>query len=226
MLDPRSTMGARTDPDHDAGMGDLVSRLVAEGRALALAEVEPYKAKATERLGAYKRAGLFFAVAGVLAFCALIALLVGLELTLSPLVGPGGATAIVVIATFAIVGILGLVGKRALAPPQVRREPGSALQLARAEREKEGARRRLFRTLGVIQDRVSPRQIARRAARDAAEKGQTAVDAARRNPGAAAGFTAAAGLFLARHHIAALFRRKRRKNSNSTQTDQASSQGS
>lgn len=193
--------------DEDTGVGELVSRLVTEGRALAQAEVEPLKAKANERIGAYKRAGLFFVIAAVLALAALIALLVGLELTLAPLVGPGGATAIVVGVTLVVALILGLVGKKALASPATA-SVGDAGQAARTQVEKNVARRRLFDTWAVLQDKLSPRQIARRAARDAAEKGNAAAEIARRNPGAAAGVTALAGLFLARHRIASLFRRK------------------
>lgn len=85
--------------------------------------------------------------------------------------------------------------------------------LATAQRERAAARDRVTRTLGEIQDRVNPKTVARNAARDLTDAGTaiaaTGVETARRNPGALAGVTALAGLFLARHRIVALFRRAR-----------------
>lgn len=97
----------------------LVSRLVTEARGLASAEVTLVKARVGERVSAYKSAGIFFAVAGVLALAGLIALLVGLILTIATLVGPGFATAIVIVVTFAVAGVLALIGKSRLAAPKI-----------------------------------------------------------------------------------------------------------
>ncbi|SEN19971.1 Putative Holin-X, holin superfamily III [Sphingomonas gellani] len=107
--------------DADEGVATLVHRLVADSRLLAQAEIALYKAKAAERIDAYKNAAIFFAVAGVLALSALIALLVGLIMTLATLIGPGFATAAVVVGTLVVAGILGMIGKGKLAPatPQV-----------------------------------------------------------------------------------------------------------
>lgn len=124
MLDPQPARApyVAPEPAEDESVSTLVSRLVAESRALASAEVEVYKAKAGERIAAYKSAAIFFAAAAVLALSAVTALLVGLIMTLATLVGPGWATAIVVIAVFAVAGVLGLIGKNRLAP--ARPEPG------------------------------------------------------------------------------------------------------
>ena len=102
-----------TAPDltHDEGVGALVHRAIEDARGLAQAEIALVKAKAGERLTVWKAAAICFAVAGVLALAALIALLVGLILTLAPLVGPGGAPAIVGGATLLIALVLGLIGK-------------------------------------------------------------------------------------------------------------------
>lgn len=94
----------------------LVGQLVDDTRDLASAEIALYKAKAAERVGAYKSAILFFAVAGVLALAALIALLVGLILSLATLIGPGLATAAVVVTVLVIAAVLGIIGKGRLAP--------------------------------------------------------------------------------------------------------------
>ncbi len=98
------------------GVTTLIGRLVDDSRTLVSAEVALYKAKASERVAAYKSAVIFFAVAGVLALAALVALLVGLILSLATLIGPLGATAVVVGVVLLIALVLALVGKGRLAP--------------------------------------------------------------------------------------------------------------
>lgn len=105
-------------PLADEGVSTLVHRAVEDARELARAEVALVKAKVGERTTAYKNAGIFFGAAAVLALSAVTALLVGLIFSLTPLVGPGAATAIVVIAALAIAGILGWAGSKKLAPPK------------------------------------------------------------------------------------------------------------
>lgn len=100
----------------EEGVATLVSRLVDDSRTLVSAEVALYKAKAGERVAAYKMAIVFFAAAGVLALAALIALLVGLIMSLATLIGPLGATAVVVGVVLAIAAVLGVIGKNKLAP--------------------------------------------------------------------------------------------------------------
>lgn len=88
-------------------------------------------------------------------------------------------------------------------------------RLAEAEIEATAARERLSSTLARLQVRLSPKRLARKAMRDVADKGSAAavagVEGAKRNPGALAGVTALAGLFLARHRIADLVRDARGK---------------
>lgn len=90
--------------------------------------------------------------------------------------------------------------------------PEPALRLAEAEAEAAAARARLSTTLGKLQVRLNPRTLALQAARELTDKSgaaaQASLNTAVRNPGAVAGATAVAGLFLARHRIASLFRRK------------------
>jgi hypothetical protein len=97
-------------------VGTLVQQLVGDAREYAVAEVQLAKAKALAQVTRYKNAGVFFAVAGVLALAALVALLVGLILTLTPLVGPGFATLIVIGGSFGLAGILAWIGKGRLTP--------------------------------------------------------------------------------------------------------------
>ncbi len=100
------------------GVTTLVGRLVDESRTLVSAEVALYRAKATERLSAYKSAIVFFVVAGILALAALIALLVGLVMALSTVLHPIWATLIVVGVVLVLAAILGIVGKGRLAGPE------------------------------------------------------------------------------------------------------------
>lgn len=89
------------------------------------------------------------------------------------------------------------------------------IRLAAAEQEAEAARARMNGTVALLQERLEPKRLAREArgglidARDAAV--ERAGDIARRRPGALAGAVAAAGLFLGRHRIARLLRRRRTK---------------
>lgn len=105
-------------PGREAGVTTLIGRLVDDSRTLVSAEVALYKAKASERVAAYKSAVVFFAAAGVLALAALIALLVGLILSLATLIGPLGATGVVIGGVLLIALVLALVGKGRLARPE------------------------------------------------------------------------------------------------------------
>lgn len=98
----------RDDPK--AGIGTLIGRLVEDGKAYAYAEIDFVKALAGERLRAAK-SGMIFVVAGlVLLHGALIALFVGLVLSLATLVGPFWAMLIVVLTTGLIGGVLAKIG--------------------------------------------------------------------------------------------------------------------
>ena len=100
----------------DEGISTLVHRAVEDARELATAEVALYKAKAQERIAAYTKAAIFFGAAATLALSAVTALLVGLILALATLIGPLAATAVVVIATLIVAGVLAMIGKGKLAP--------------------------------------------------------------------------------------------------------------
>ncbi|MEG3164305.1 DUF3618 domain-containing protein [Sphingomonas sp. PB2P19] len=88
------------------------------------------------------------------------------------------------------------------------------IELSQVERDRDAARARVARTLGELQERLNPKTLARKAARDLTEAGTVLADKSahtlKRNPGTVAGVTALAGLFLARHRIFGLFRRKPR----------------
>jgi hypothetical protein len=88
----------------------LVQRLVTEGKDYVSAEIDVYKTKATIKGKEFGTAAGLAVGALILADAALIALLVGLILTLDRAgLGPGAATAIVVVVTLIIAGVLGLI---------------------------------------------------------------------------------------------------------------------
>lgn len=107
----------------ELGLGALVGRTIDDGRAVVVAEIALFKARIAERLTAYRGAATFFAIAGILALCGLIAMLVGLILSLATLIGPGLATVAVVGTVFVIAAILGFIGKGRLAPPDREKAP-------------------------------------------------------------------------------------------------------
>ena len=112
-------VGTPVDMMPEENVSSLIGRLVGEARGVANAEVALVKAKVGGRVAAYKGAAILFGVAGILALAGLIAMLVGLIFTLATLVGPGFATLIVVGVTFAIAGLLAIIGKGRLATPKL-----------------------------------------------------------------------------------------------------------
>lgn len=100
----------------EPGLTALVTQLAGDAREVARSELALVKAKVGAAAGRYRTAAIYFAIAGTLGLASLIALLVGLILTLSPMVGAGFATAIVVGVVTVIIAILGLCGKAALTP--------------------------------------------------------------------------------------------------------------
>lgn len=100
--------------DAEPRLADLFGQLATDARDVARAEAGLVKARALDTVDRYKAASILFAIAGTLGFAVLIALLVGLILTLTPYVGAGLAT-LIVIGTFGVIAvILGMLGKARL----------------------------------------------------------------------------------------------------------------
>jgi len=96
--------------DQKAGIGTLLGRLVEDGKAYAHAEIGYVRALAGERLRAAK-SGFVFLIAGlVLLHGALIALFVGLVLSLAALIGPFWSMLVVVLVASIAGGVLAKVG--------------------------------------------------------------------------------------------------------------------
>ena len=100
----------------EPGLASIVTQLATDAREVASSEIAVVKARVGDVVGRYKSAAVFFVAAGTLGLAALIALLVGLILTLSPAVGPGFATLIVIGVVLALTIILAFIGRARLAP--------------------------------------------------------------------------------------------------------------
>ena len=95
------------EQSEDEGLGDLLTRLVDDGKGYAHAEISYYKTLVRSKLRDARSMLWLGALALALAQAAAVALVVGLVLTLSPRVGPGWATLIVVVSISAVAAILG-----------------------------------------------------------------------------------------------------------------------
>lgn len=96
-------MDARIQSPTEQGIGDLVHQLVADGRSLVSAEVNLYKQIATYRAGKAKNGVVAMVAGGLLAFAALIALMVGLMMELAHLLD---SSALGGLALLAITGLI------------------------------------------------------------------------------------------------------------------------
>lgn len=88
--------------------------------------------------------------------------------------------------------------------------PDPAADVQAAEARAAAAKERLSDDVHRLQAKLAPKALARDAAQAASDKGQDAMRAARANPLPVAGAVGATVLFLLRHRIAALFRRKKK----------------
>lgn len=88
-------------------VGELFGRLIEDARDVGQAEFDYWRTFARRKLRE-ARSGLWWGAAAIsLALAASVALVVGLVLTLSPIVGPGFATLIVVLGIGAVSAIMG-----------------------------------------------------------------------------------------------------------------------
>ncbi|MBX3564638.1 MAG: phage holin family protein [Sphingomonas sp.] len=90
----------------DQALGDLLGRLVEDGKGYAQAELGYYRTLARAKLRDARAALWMGAVSLGLLSAAMVALTVGLVMTLAQYVGPGWATLLVVVAISAIAGVM------------------------------------------------------------------------------------------------------------------------
>ncbi|MEN3971431.1 phage holin family protein [Sphingomicrobium sp. XHP0235] len=97
--------------DPDASIGELIGRIVEDGRQLVGAEISLMREKARVEVGFYKSSAIFFGAAAVFAIAALVAFAVGVTMALATLIGPllGG-----LVSTLLFLGVAALLGKMGL----------------------------------------------------------------------------------------------------------------
>lgn len=99
--------GMSDRPIDDETIVTLFGRLIEDSRHVVQAEIAYYKTSLASRVSDAQGAVVFGICALLLANAALIALLVGLIMLLSPVIGIGWATAAVVFGTLVIAAVLG-----------------------------------------------------------------------------------------------------------------------
>ena len=101
-------------PQPDDSITSLVGRLIDDGEEFVRAELKLYRARVFARLDSARNAIILVVIALSLAQAVIVAALVGALVLLRPEVGPGGATAIVVVVGLALAGLLGWLALRQL----------------------------------------------------------------------------------------------------------------
>jgi len=96
----------------EESIGELIGRLVEDGKGVARAEIGYYRTLLASKLGEAKAGLILGTVALVIALCSVTALLVGLILSLTPLVGPWLATLVVIVLALALAALLGWLAYR------------------------------------------------------------------------------------------------------------------
>lgn len=94
-------------PTEDESIPALVSRLIDDGEGFVRAEIKLYRARLFSRLDEARNAIVLVVIALSLVQAVMVAALVGLLIVLRQPLGPGGATAVVVVAGLALAGLLG-----------------------------------------------------------------------------------------------------------------------
>ena len=117
-------MAEAGDPQ-DESIGALLGRLADDGRAYVKAEIGVYKAIAARRAARARNGLIALAIGAVLLISSITALLLGLVLWLSTLIGPLLAglavTAVLILVGFILVRV-GISGLRALGGDEAERE--------------------------------------------------------------------------------------------------------
>ena len=101
-------------PPTNESIPALVSRLIDDGEGFVRAELKLYRARLVSRLDEVRNAIILVVIALSLVQSVMVAALVGLLIVLRPLIGPGGATGVVVITGLGIAGLLALLAWRLL----------------------------------------------------------------------------------------------------------------
>ena len=100
------------DPSAEPGVGELVQKLLDDGKAYAQSELNLAKAIATAKVSALKLPAILFAAAFLFLQVAVTLIGITVYFSLLPLVGPLVAGIIAIVATLGIAAGLGWLGVR------------------------------------------------------------------------------------------------------------------
>ena len=100
----------------EAPIGELVGRLIDEGKGFARAEVGLVRAQAEAKLDLFKLPALLFAAALLFAVAGVVVLCMTIALALATLIGPLAGGLLATLIAFGIAGGLALFAKRKLEP--------------------------------------------------------------------------------------------------------------
>lgn len=112
MTTPKLVDPGTDHPQPHKPVPQLFAQLTADARAFAHAEIALLKARGQVWAGGLKAAAILIGAAIAFAMVATVALGAGLVLALATLVGPLGATGIVVASFLALAGLCGWLGAR------------------------------------------------------------------------------------------------------------------
>lgn len=100
------------DQDDDPPIGELVSRLIDEGKAYGRAEIGLVRARAKVAVDRVKRPAISVGIAVAFALAGVISLILTLVLTLASVLGPLAGGLIATLAAFAMAGLFGSLALR------------------------------------------------------------------------------------------------------------------
>jgi 4-hydroxybenzoate polyprenyltransferase len=111
----QSELASPTHDPREESIGELVSRLVEDGRAYARAELDLVKRIARHRANRAKSGATLLGIGVTLLLCSLTALVLALVLGLATLIGPFGAGMVVFLVLAIAGGLLARSGAKGLA---------------------------------------------------------------------------------------------------------------
>jgi len=100
----------------EAPLGELVGRLIDEGKGFARAEVGLVRAQAEAKIDVFKLPALLFAAALLFVVAGVVVLCMTIALALATVIGPFAGGLVATLGAFGVAGGLALVAKRRLEP--------------------------------------------------------------------------------------------------------------
>ncbi len=109
-------MATRSLEQDEPPIGELVSRLIDQGKGYARAEIGLVKAIATDKIDGFKLPALLFAGSLLFVIAGVVTLCITIALALATLIGPLAGGLVATVLAFAVAGLLAFVAIKALRP--------------------------------------------------------------------------------------------------------------